>query len=836
MAIGERITLLDVGDREYGECLLIETGGRRILIDGSHQGDDQDTGTYRGIARQLRELTGEQKVALDLLVVSHAHADHVGSLPDLVADGVIQTEWALLPDPDLAWGRQAGQPAPDLADPVRAALAGLREEDPSAETFGDDLGLALFLSDSVSLEKRYGDLLAELGQQGTKIVRHGSDDEAPLLADFSALGLQILGPSNEQMRLTAQLMGAAIDAFASDALKVADRLPDVDDHGLALYRSLRATPTADTPKSRPGNLVNLQSASLVIVVQGRRAFFGGDMELAEPESANAQLRAEVTALRGRIRQQGSYSYAQLGHHGSANATSSGTLDDLGQPRLVGMSAGRASDKHPSSDVLRMLALGGQRWVRTDRNGQIIIEPRGSKGWTLRPARGTVNDPTPPGADAHIAPTPAALSTPLAGPPAPSPSGQATAVQATVAAIPKGRRSDEVEVAIRTSRPVVVTVRLDGDGDTIGGASSTATVAADAPLVSLASGRQLPRLLYVTDSARLAANVGAAETQQVMAALRAAPGHLVEVDGSASPQSIRGALDSSMGDVEGVVIVGGYDVVCSEVVDTLPAGLAASIGREGDADQFIVWSDDRYGQRTGATALPISRVPDGHSAELLYRALSTPGPRARSASGVRNINRPFAETVYTALQGGSPLLVSEPLLAADARGRLAGDTVYFMLHGYWRDGTRFWGESGADYPEAMNVASVDAQPGIVVFSGACWGALTVATQAMRYTPDLPLGSRGSAESIALAYLAGGASAFVGCTGSHYSPSNPPYRSAGAPIHLSFFTYLSAGMAPAAALAQAKRDYVGAMPHSDTGPGALAVEHKLVWEFTCLGLGW
>jgi hypothetical protein len=835
MAIGERITILDVGDREYGECLLIETGGRRILIDGSHQGDDQDAGTYRGIARQLRDLTGEQKVALDLLVVSHAHADHVGSLPDLVAAGVIESQWAFLPDPDLAWGRQPGQPAPDLADPVRAAIAGLREEDPSAETFADDAALALFLSDSVSLEKRYADLIADLGQQGTKIVRHGSDDEAPLVADFSAIGLQILGPSLEQMKLTAQLMGEAIDAFASDALKTADRLPDVDDHGLALYRSLRATPAADAPKSRPGNMVNLQSASLALLLQGRRAFFGGDMELADPESANLQLRAEVTALRARIRAQGTYSYAQLGHHGSANATSSGTLDDLGQPRLVGMSAGRASDKHPSSDVLQLLALGGQQWVRTDRNGQIIIEPRGSKGWTLRPARGTVNDPTPPGADAHVAPTPAAAPTPIVGPSSPAPSSLAASVKASPVPSPTSPRSDAVEVTIRTSRPVVVTIRLDDPGAGSAG-DSAATIRADAPALSLAAGRQLPRLLYVTDPNRLAANVGASETDQVMAALRAAPGHLVEVDGSGSPEAIRAALEGSIADVEGVVIVGGYDVVSSEVVDTLPAGLATSISREGDADQFVVWSDDRYGQRPGATALPISRVPDGHSAQLLYRALSTPGPRARSASGVRNINRPFAETVYTALQGGSPLLVSEPLLAAEARGRLAGDTVYFMLHGYWRDGTRFWGEAGAAYPEAMNVASVDAQPGNVVFSGACWGALTVGTQAMRYTPGSPLGSRGPTESIALAYLAGGASAFVGCTGSHYSPSNPPYRSAGAPIHLSFFTYLSTGLAPAAALAQAKLDYVAAMPHSDTGPGALAVEHKLVWEFTCLGLGW
>jgi hypothetical protein len=114
-------------------------------------------------------------------------------------------------------------------------------------------------------------------------------------------------------------------------------------------------------------------------------------------------------------------------------------------------------------------------------------------------------------------------------------------------------------------------------------------------------------------------------------------------------------------------------------------------------------------------------------------------------------------------------------------------------------------------------------------------LIVDTQAVRFVPTTPIGSRGPGESIALAYLAAGANAFVGCTGSHYSPSTPPYRTAGAPLHQSFFSYRSVGQPPAAALSQAKRDYVAAMPHS-AGNAALAIEHKIVWQFACLGLGW
>jgi beta-lactamase superfamily II metal-dependent hydrolase len=838
-----RITLLDVGDREYGESLLVETRSRRVLIDGAHQGDDRDEGTYRGIASQLRTLSGEQKVSVDLLVLSHAHSDHVGCLPELISSGVIEAEWALVPDPDLAWGRQPGSPAPDLPSPVRTALAGLREEDPAQETLADDQRLASFLEDAVTLESRYARMLSELAQRGTALVHHGRREDADLLAAFSTIGLEIIGPSLDQMFLTADLMGEAMDAIGQDAMVLVDALPDTDDGGIAMYRALRDTPGIDAPKSRPGNLVNLQSLSLAFDLEGRRAFFGGDMELADPETGNAQIRAEVAALRQRIRSRGPFAYAQLGHHGSGNASSISTLEELGSPRLVGMSAGRASDKHPSADVLGILARGSHQWVRTDRNGQVRIEARGVRGWTVRPARGSVSDPTPAGADAQAAQSTGALAPePMRSPIGSLTGGAGVSTQVEQVVSHQGT-AGEVEVSIRTSRPVRMTISFDAEAVTaqarpLGAPTEptkSPTPVSDAVVVG-GGGRRLPELLYVTDPARLAANIGASEAERVMTALRAAPGKVVEVDGGLGSVSLRSQLASELNSANGIVLVGGYDVIPSDVIDTLPPELARSLSRAGDADQFVVWTDDLYAQRPGADALPISRVPDGHSAEVLFRALSTQGPRAATASGVRNVNRPFAETVYGALNGRSALLISEPALAPQARGRLGGDTIYFMLHGYWRDATRLWGEAGGEYPEAVNLTSLEPRDGTVVFSGACWGALIVDVQAMRYNSAMPLGARGPSESIALAYIAGGASAFIGCTGSHYSPPRAPYRSAGAPIHLSFFTYRSAGRPPAEALAQAKRDYVAAMPHTLGSPGALAVEHKLVWQFTCLGLGW
>jgi beta-lactamase superfamily II metal-dependent hydrolase len=826
MATPMRIHLVDVGDREYGECLLVEAGGKRILIDGAHQGDAAPQGTYPGIAQQLRDLTGSGgKVAIDLLVLSHAHADHVGSLPDLVPD-VIDVEWALLPDHELSWGRPLGAPPPDLPDTVRAAVAGLREEVPSAETLADPARLDLFLADAVTLEDRYKQLVAGLEGEGANIVYHGRDDESALLSAFATIGLEILGPSQAQLLLTAELIRLAIDSIAQDAMAIVDRRADARGDAKTLYRSLLGTAAdAADAKSRPGNLVNLQSTALTLRQGSRRAFFAGDMELADPESSNAALRTEVSALRGRMRQRRPYAYAQCGHHGSANASNAGTLEDLGKPKLVGMSAGRASDKHPASSVMAAAAAAGAHWVRTDRNGLVTIEARKSgPGWTVKPARGVADDPTPPGADARTAAPPSVML---------EPGGSVTRIPG----VPTSTTvSGDVEVTIRTSRPVRVTIALE---DAVGGPGVPTVVTGrpDTQPLVVGGGRPLPSLLYVTDPSLLARNVGSAEGAQVMNALRAANGSVLEVDGSTGTGPIRQRVAENLGTgaFAGVVLVGGYDVVPPEVVDTLPASLSASVDRGGDADHFIVWSDDQYAQRPGVGALPISRVADGHRADVLFAGLGTPVSRTVTANGVRNIARPFAEAVYGTLTGGSPLLISEPALVADARGRLGGDTLYYMLHGYWRDATRFWGEQNGEFPEAVNLTCVEGRAGTVVFSGACWGALIVDTQAMQAAANVPIGSRGPGESIAIAYLAGGANAFVGCTGSHYSPSLPPYRSAGAPIHTSFFSYLSTGKRPAAALAQAKRDYVAAMPHSE-GPAALAIEHKILWQFTCLGLGW
>jgi hypothetical protein len=108
-----------------------------------------------------------------------------------------------------------------------------------------------------------------------------------------------------------------------------------------------------------------------------------------------------------------------------------------------------------------------------------------------------------------------------------------------------------------------------------------------------------------------------------------------------------------------------------------------------------------------------------------------------------------------------------------------------------------------------------------------------------TDDPPL-SRRIEDSMALSCLARGASAFVGCTGAHYSPVKKPYNYYGHPLHAAFWEAIREGRPPAAALFAARQSYLENLPHSMPGnrPAMddLAIELKLYQQFTCLGFGW
>lgn len=375
--------------------------------------------------------------------------------------------------------------------------------------------------------------------------------------------------------------------------------------------------------------------------------------------------------------------------------------------------------------------------------------------------------------------------------------------------------------------------------------------ANLPTLSrLADGRPLPRLLFVTCAAGLALNIGKNEAHDVLNWLKTS-GALVHdslplaVPVADATSTVQALLKSDAG-IAGVVLIGGYDIVPSVRLDVLEPALRRRVpdaNSEGDA--YVVWSDDAYGDRSGTSFadVPVSRIPDGLSASLVYNALQCRASNTVPASiGVRNKERPFADAIFNVLPGvaGSAAMMttSATTPAHLPVPMLGADHVYLMLHGSFADTSRYWGEDGyGRQPESLNVGNVPNACGAIIFTGCCWGALTVTSRAKDAMAGQPVAQLTVASSIALSYLAAGARAFVGCTGSHYSPAVAPYGYKGGPLHEAFWQRIVRGEPPAEALFHAKyTDYMPGIPHVSSNDLNRAVERKILRQFTCLGLGW
>jgi len=842
------IHLLDVGTEDYGDSLLVEAAGRRLLIDGGHQADLRGSPDHPAIPDQVRDILGESRPRIDLLVVTHCHLDHIGCLPELVPD--LSIEWALVADPDLGWGQVIGQDAPLASDPtIDAVLSGLREELP---TQPDRIDLSAFLSDAAALRPRYRGMLDALIAGGTTVVHHGVDDPAQLTKAFGPIGLSILGPSRTQLALCAQGINGTLRDAAQVAAEVVAR-GDAPNDPAALYRALAARPMSDASEARPGAFVNLQSVVVALELGGDRAFFGGDMQLAAPGTRDAQINAEIDSLRAAIRAHRPFQVVKLGHHGSPNAQDATVLDDLGTPPLVGITLGSGSANHPGKDVLDLLAgQAGTTWARTDHNGRSSIS-RTPAGWQVTPTRGVLNDAIPnrpvdaggPSSRGAV-PVPIALAAPQVEVSTVSSQHDGSALGLTMT-IPDGVERVRVDLEIVRSVPGQQPAPRPIQVETTSEAPMLRAPNLAIGDLVIGGGRDLPPLLFVTDSAALARNIGAAEAQALSSTLAKQKGRVLDLAGGASASVIRAeaAVHDAIGSdpsLAGVVLVGGYDVVPSHVIDTLPSSLEARVSRSDDPDRFIVWTDDVYGRPnlTGKpdpnSSRPVSRVLDGRSAETLFSSLGAGLPMPPRARGVRNVARPFAADIFKPLPSAQAMDISQPI-DTHGLGVISSDLIYLMLHGSDLDGSRFWGEDGAGgYVEAFSVNNVGNSVGSIVLAGACWGALPVEVPARSWQPGAELASRQPASSIAVRYLAAGASAFVGCTGSHYSPGRGAPNTMGSPIHRAFWSGVLGGKRPALALHDAKLDYLGSMPHGLTDPTLQAYESKMLWQFTCLGLGW
>lgn len=828
-----KVNLLDVGKREYGDSILCQFEDRFVLIDGAHPGDQDGSPGHRSIPDQLGALMERRQPPynVDLLIVTHAHSDHIGCLPTLVADGTLTADYALVADPSYGWGRSDADGSSPIdavvGGRVRSLVAALREE-PLAASRPDEV--AELMADAASLETRYLTMLDTLRANKTKVFRHGRDKPAALLKAFENIGLQILGPSEAQMKACADEIAQAVGDMIhlADALLRQDAALTTTDAYLALTRGEGFADAVS--ERRPGDAINLQSVVTAFESGDVKALLAGDIQWVSNSLRNRVIDDEVKALREDVKKAGPFDFAKISHHGSDNAFDASVLDQLGSTRNFGICAGEDSSAHPNPEVLQLLqSRPGLRWARTDHNGlsTFSLSPRRT---TIKPERGRLNDPVPNEVDEGPIHTEleaigeAGVTSTLAG-----------GVVEVVARIPSAPTRVSLIVEIQPGAQSTIST---APGTVRSGPQDVTTD------LRIAPDRSLRGILVVSNRARLASNIGAGECEAVFGALRTTDATVIDVpsDRRRTAQVVAMVREAAGGTpkARGIVVLGGYDVVPSVIVDCLPQALRRALGDTDDGDNFLVWSDDPFGDvdSDGVPSIAVSRVPDANSAQLVFAQLgATNGRRPVSRQGVRNIKRPFAGAVYELIsQDAMP--TSELKRYDDDRQpvRLTADWVYLMLHGDFDDTSRFWGEND-DGPIAAVAATSFGTPGPrIVFAGSCWGALIVDRRASRADPLLPLASKPVESSMALSALGLGALAFIGCTGSHYSPMADVPSHAGGPMHTAFWRHLADDLPPPEALLQAKLDYLGGMPHGRTGINDRAIEFKILREFCCLGLGW
>jgi beta-lactamase superfamily II metal-dependent hydrolase len=842
-----QIDLLNMGRTKYGDCIVVQSAGKLILIDGGHPGDDKDRDDRPSIPSQLQTvLSRNAPFHFDLLVVTHCHQDHIGCLPKLIANGTVTCDRALVADEKFGFGIDAeGNGDVRLARVgarIRNVLAALGEEDHS-NLRGDEL--EEFLADAASLQDNYNSMLRTLEQhchliryrQGTPVERN---KVAQLVNQLSDTGLKIFGPTADQLVLCAQ----TIQRVSGDA---ADMLSDMGDPtesiGEAYLRIMTSdSDAADVIHHEIGWAKNCQSIVLSFGNEGERVLLPGDMQFAEP--GIPEIDQFVRQLRRDVMGGGPYVFAKLPHHTSHNGTNEVLLNEWGWPPLLGHSGGFNDPTHPFPDTLNLLKRLRREhqftYARTDRNGRITVEPADK---SIHGEKGRLNNFTPNATPDEQIPQVQQIAEVIREEPAAVARLSNQFIDITFVRMPY------LDGQVSIDRHVVEIKRSDDDyqrsrlsPSTIPRGPQEAKLRPPDPSrpaltgAVLGGGRTLPTLMFVTDPERLKQNIGE-DADRALAIIQDA-GHSVITDAGVSLiDATRRALASKQ--PKGVVLLGGYDVVPSQRVDVLGPDLrrrisAGLIGR--DRDGFVVWSDDVYGDRDadGFPELPVSRIPDARLGSFFLSMLTNGSAGPAGKFGVRNRERPFAEVIYATIPGDGPIQVSAPQAPEAGQRQLAGrQKVYFMLHGDYRDSTTFWGEDDTGATPAFDVGSIPASGIGVAFSGCCWGALTVSEPAFlssdRPTPKM------LERSIALSVLKAGACAFVGVTGVHYSPSQEG-DFFGGPLHAAFWREIDAGNRPSQALFNARRTYLSQIPHNRTALWNLAVERKLYKEFTCLGLGW
>jgi competence protein ComEC len=145
----DRVTILDIGQ---GDAVFLESRGHAMLFDSGCPG-------YEGRPADAPPAVTARRVRpLDLLALSHGHADHTGGAGELMEAGRVRSLWMRKPPRDAGLARQAAcaqrlgipvRPPGDPGDPVSIVLGGAVriaspwDGEPPAETSENDRSLSV---------------------------------------------------------------------------------------------------------------------------------------------------------------------------------------------------------------------------------------------------------------------------------------------------------------------------------------------------------------------------------------------------------------------------------------------------------------------------------------------------------------------------------------------------------------------------------------------------------------------------------------------------------------------------------------------------------------------
>lgn len=392
---GLSVTLLDVGTKKYGDCILCQFGNVSVLIDGAHTNDDEGSSGHYSIPDQLGYLLKAQSppYKVTLLIVTHPHEDHIGCLPSLVENDLIRADWALVADPRFRWGQGGGfsvGPTSTQNGNMRTLIAALQEENRSDQSNEE---LELFFSNVGSLENRYRAMLKTLNQRKPgSVIRQGVDDPSDLIQALESKGvrLNIVGPSREHLKECARLLGQNED----NSFRLMSGMfgfgvqPNIFD----TYRKLTSGTGAFFAHAANKGAINLQSIVTIFEYKNEKVCLGGDFQFSMPEVNSDLLTQSVQDMREEIKSEAPFFYYKLSHHGSYNGFSEDIYNEVSGTKYLGIVGGTNDVDHPDDSVLNILKAhrNDVEWVRTDHNGQSTISLEGGQA-NVDITKGRVND-------------------------------------------------------------------------------------------------------------------------------------------------------------------------------------------------------------------------------------------------------------------------------------------------------------------------------------------------------------------------------------------------------------------------------------------------------------